>query len=253
MVRAEPLPLNGLPRYAIGTLSPVGGVDTMPHGMYRLLGPDFIVISVSLALQSFRPEDLDRAVAAIEPQADHLVARGADLILQSGTPLALSLGPNELERLLSRLRERCGVPVLSSALNAVEAAQALGIRRLAVANKWNDTINRQLADFFRNWDIEVVGRATESQEPAHFQRADLRSGAELAYQLGREALERTEEAEALFIGGGAWFADPAAERLEREFSKPVITSLNGAVRAILKALDCWRPLPAGHGRVLEVE
>jgi maleate cis-trans isomerase len=247
---AEPLQL---PRYAIGTLSPVGGIDTMPYGMYRLLGPDFIVISVSLALQSFRPEDLDRAVAAIEPQANHLLSRGADLILQSGTPLALSLGPKELERLLSRLRERCGVPVLSSALNAVEAAQALGIRRLAVANKWNDTINRQLTEFVRAWDIEVVGRAVESQEPAHFQRADLRTGAELAYQLGRQALEQNAKAEALFIGGGAWFADPAAERLEREFGKPVITSLNGAVRAILKALDCWQPFPAGHGRVLEVE
>jgi maleate cis-trans isomerase len=253
MVTTEPLPLNGLPRYAIGVLSPVGGIDTMPYGMYRLLGPDFIVISVSLALQSFRPEDLDRAVAAIEPQADHLVSRGADLILQSGTPLALSLGSKELQRLLSRLRERCGVPVLSSALNAIEAAQALGIRRLAVANKWNDTINRQLADFFRDWDIDVVGHAAESQEPTHIQRADLRAGAELAYQLGRQALERMEKAQALFIGGGAWFADPAAERLEREFGKPVITSLNGAVRAILKALDCWRPFPAGHGRVLEVE
>ena len=247
---AEPLQL---PRYAIGTLSPVGGIDTMPYGMYRLLGPDFIVISVSLELQSFRPEDLDRAVAAIEPQADHLVSRGADLILQSGTPLALSLGPKELERLLSRLRERCGVPVLSSALNAIEAAQVLGIRRLAVANKWNDTINRQLTDFLRGWDIEVVGRAAESQEPAHFQRADLRAGADLAYQLGRQALERSDKAEALFIGGGAWFAEPAAARLEHEFGKPVITSLNGAVRSILKALDCWRPFPAGHGRVLEVD
>src|SRR5882724_4243674 len=124
MVMTEPLQLNGLPRYAIGTLSPVGGIDTMPYGMYRLLGPDFIVISVSLALQSFRPEDLNRAVAAIEPQADHLVSRGADLILQSGAPLALSLGPKELERLLSRLRERCGVPVLSSALRGRGCAGA---------------------------------------------------------------------------------------------------------------------------------
>src|SRR6266705_1105386 len=107
MVMTEPLQLNGLPRYAIGTLSPVGGIDIMPYGIYRLLGPDFIVISVSFALQSFRLEDLERAVAAIEPQAGHLASRGADLILQSGTPLALSLGPKGLERLLSRLRDKC--------------------------------------------------------------------------------------------------------------------------------------------------
>src|SRR5215510_11916222 len=248
----EPLQLSRLPRYAIGMLSPVGGIDTMPYGMYRLLGPDFIVISVSLALQSFRPQDLERAIAAIEPQAGHLVSRGANLILQSGTPLALSLGPKGLERLLARLREKCGVPVLSSALNAIEAAQALGVRKLVVANKWNDTINRQLADFLGNWHIELVGSAAESQEPLHFQSANLREGAALAYRLGREAIERTPAADALFIGGGSWFADPAAERLEREFGKPVITSLKGAVRAILEALGCWRPFPPGSGRVLEV-
>src|SRR5262245_65981960 len=104
----DPVELSGLPRYAIGTLSPVGGIDTMPYGMYRLLGPDFIVISVSLALRSLRPEDLERAVAAIEPQADHLVARGPNLILHSGTPLARTLGPKELEQLVLLLRERCG-------------------------------------------------------------------------------------------------------------------------------------------------
>ena len=248
-----PAQLGRFPRYAIGVLSPVAGTDTLPYGLYRLLGPDFIVISTSLALQSFKPQDIGRAIGAIDAGLAHLVSRGAELILQSGTPLAISLGPQGLENLLARLREKCGRPVISSALNAVAAAQALKLRKLVVANKWNDTINRRLADFFGAWDIEVVGSAAESQEPAQFQRADLRSGAELAYQLGRQAFEQTEKAEALFIGGGAWLADPAAQRLEREFGKPVITSLNGAVRAILKALDCWRPFPAGHGRVLEVE
>jgi len=245
--------LRGFPRHAIGVLSPLGGADTMPYGMYRLLGPEFMVISVSLALASFKPEDIERAVAAIEPQVEHLVARGADLILQSGTPLALSLGPAGLEQLLARVHEKSGRPVLSSALNAVEAARAVGVRKVVAANKWNETINRNLAAFFAHYDIELVGTAAESQEPAQFQRADLRAGAELAYRLGREALERTPEADALLIGGGAWFADPAAAALERAFGRPVITSLNGAVRGILKALGRWRPFPQGTGRVLEAE
>src|SRR5262249_95969 len=118
---------------------------------------------------------------------------------------------------------------------------------------WNETINRNLAAFLAHFDIELIGTAAESQEPAEFQRADLRAGAELAYRVGREAFERAPDADALFIGGGAWFSDPAAAALEREFGKPVITSLNGAVRGILKALGRWGPFPKSTGRVLEVE
>jgi maleate cis-trans isomerase len=243
--------LDGFPRYALGVLSPLAGSDTMPYGLYRLLGPDYIVISTSLALQSFAPQDLERAVAAIDEKIGHLVSRGVDLILQSGTPLALSLGPEGVQRLLARLREKTGRPVLSSALNAVTAAQAVKARRIVVANKWSEGLNRKLAAFFAHWDIEVMASAAESQEPAHFQSADLRQGAELAYALGRQALERTPAADALFIGGGAWLVEPAAERLEREFGKPVITHLNGAARALLHELGQWRPFPAGHGRVLE--
>ena len=194
--------LSGLPRYAIGVLSPVAGSDTMPHGLYRLLGPDYIVISTSLALQSFKSDDLDRAVAAIDKELGHLVSRGASIILQSGTPLALSLGPEGVERLVARLRKQSGLPVLSSALNAVAAARAVGARTLVVANKWNEEINRRLKDFFNHFDIEILGAAAESQEPLRFQSADLRQSAELAYRLGRDALQRSPQADALFIGGG---------------------------------------------------
>jgi maleate cis-trans isomerase len=245
--------IGRFPRHAIGVLSPLAGSDTMPYGFYRLLGPDYIVISASLALASFKPEDLDRAVAAIDDKLGHLLSRGADLILQSGTPLALSLGPQAHQRLLDRLRERCGLPVLSSMLNAVMAARALKVKKLVVANKWNDTINRQLAAYIAHWDIELIASAADSQEPAYFQSANLRQGSELCYKLGRDALAREPNADALFIGGGAWLVEPAAERLERECGRPVITSLNGAVRAILKELGEWRPFPTGFGRVLEVE
>ena len=248
---ADANPFGSFPRYALGVLSPLAGADTMPYGLYRLLGPDFIVISTSLKLQSVAPADLERAVAAIDGATRHLVSRGADLILQSGTPLALSLGPDGLQRLMARLCEHTGLPVLSSALNAVAAAQAVGAHRLVVANKWNQSLNQQLAAFLAHWDIAVMGAAAESQEPARFQSDDLRQGAELAYRLGRDALERAPAADALFIGGGAWLVEPAAERLEREFGRPVITHLNGAVRGLLKELGCWRPFPAGHGRVLE--
>src|SRR5262249_46361759 len=146
-----------------------------------------------------------------------------------------------------------GGRVLSSALNAIEALRAVGARKVVAANKWNATINRNLAAFLTHFDIELIGTATESQEPVQFQRADLRVGAELAYRLGREAFERTPHADALFIGGGARVADPPPPAPQHQFRQPASTSLNGAVRSILTTLGCWRPFPPGHGRILEAE
>ena len=242
-------PFGSFPRYALGVLSPLAGADTMPYGLYRLLGPDFIVISTSLKLQSFAPADLERAVAAIAGATRHLVSRGADLILQSGTPLALSLGPDGLQRLMARLREHTGLPVLSSALNAVAAAQAVGARRLVVANKWNQSLNQQLVAFLAHWDIAVMGAAAESQEPARFQSDDLRQGAELAYRLGRDALER-RRGDALHrrrrLAGNRGRA--ARSRIRQAGHHPSQRRGPGCLRAGCYA--CFRPDTGGAGNRL---
>src|SRR5262249_32657078 len=150
----------------------------------------FIILSTSLDLQSFRREDIERAVGAIDAALSRALARGADVILQSGTPLAISLGAKGVQELIRRLRQKCGTPLLSSALNAVAAARAVNARRLAVANKWNERLNRDLAEFFSHWDIEVIAGASHAQEPAEFASADLRKSADLAYRVGRQALDR---------------------------------------------------------------
>ena len=60
-------------------------------------------MSASLALAPFEPDDIARAIAAIDDSLSHLVSRGADLILQSGTPLAISFGPQGLVEFVARL------------------------------------------------------------------------------------------------------------------------------------------------------
>src|SRR4051812_14068306 len=97
--------LETFPSHVIGVLSPLAGADTMPWGIYKLLGPDYVVVSTSLKLASFEPQDIGRAVQAIDQEIGHLVSRGADVILQSGTPLGLSLGPAGLLQLQMRLHD----------------------------------------------------------------------------------------------------------------------------------------------------
>ncbi len=75
------------------------------------------------------------------------------------------------------------------------------------------------------------------------------SPANLAYALGRAALETNPEADGLYIGGGAWLTLPAILRLEAEFAKPVITNQVSVVWDVCRQLRCWQP-KAGYGRLI---
>ena len=62
-------------------------------------------------------------------------------------------------------------------------------------------------------------------------------------------LGTVELAAAVYVGGGAWLAEPAARELEREFGRPVICNQTAAIREMLKLLNDWTPLQ-GRGRVM---
>ncbi len=72
---------------------------------------------------------------------------------------------------------------------------------------------------------------------------------ELAYALGRQALERFPQADGIYIGGGTWLAQPVCERLEREFGKPCLGNLSAMLWDALRRVDYWTPIK-GHGILL---
>ena len=113
-------------------------------------------------------------------------------------------------------------------------------------------MNRTLGEFFARGNIAVAGRASKVLAPAQFQSMSGEDNIELAYALGRQALNDLPDADGLYIGGGAWLSQPVAEALEAEFGKPVITNISAMIRNVLTCLNCWTPI-LGHGRLLGLE
>jgi maleate cis-trans isomerase len=134
-------------------------------------------------------------------------------------------------------------------LAVVHAARDLGIRKLALANKWSEAMNRTLGEFFGREGVGVVGAATKVLSPAQFQKIKTEDNLQLAYELGRRAFLDHPDCDAVYVGGGAWLAEPAARELESEFGKPVICNQTAAIREMLKLLKDWTPLE-GRGRVM---
>jgi len=238
-----PLGDEYLPLRKIGHLSPLPVIDNSPYEFYKLAPERVMMVSVPVGLSEFSAADVERVFEPIEALTRSLVERGVDVVIQGGVPLPLLIGQQALARVLERIERAGNTPATSTVLCVVEAARGLGLQRVAVANKWSEAMNATLAGFFAAGGIEVVGSSARAMAPAEFQKMRSVDGIELAYALGKAALEAHPEADGLYIGGGAWLVMPATLRLEEEFGKPVINNQTSVIWDVCRKLDCWQPRP----------
>jgi maleate cis-trans isomerase len=238
-----------LPVRKIGHLSPLPVIDNQPYEFYRVAPPGVMLVMISVGLAEFSARDVERVFEPLEQLTTQLVERGVDIVVQGGVPLPILIGRRALARLLERIEQVGKVPATSTVLCVVEAARGLGIEKIAVANKWTDEMNRNLADFFAAGGVTVVGENTRSMAPAEFVKMGSNESLNLAYELGRRAIEANPEADGLYIGGGAWLTLPVINALEQEYGKPVITNQVAVVWDVCRRLGCWQPRE-GSGKLL---
>ncbi len=240
-----------VPKRKIGYLSPLPVIDSSAYETYQLLPKDIMLVMIPVGLQDFTREDVERVYAPLDKQLEQFMEQEVDIVLQAGVPLPLLVGMEAHDRLLEHIAEKTGVPATSSLSNVMTAAKRLGIKNVAVANKWSDAMNESLARFFGREDISVAGTFTRSLRPSEFVKINSIDSVNLAYELGRGAMETYPEADGLYIGGGAWITLPVVEKLEKEFGKPVIVNHCANVWNILRLINCWKPI-SGYGRLLSV-
>lgn len=238
-----------LPLRKIGHLSPQSVIENQPYEFYKLAPDRVMLVSVAVGLQRFSRQDVERVTAPIEALTLQLVERHVDIVVWGGVPLPVLIGQEAHARVLDRITSVGKVPATSTVLCVVEAAKGLGLKNIAVANKWTDEMNATLADFFASGGVTVSGRSTRPMAPSEFNKLTARAGVDLAYELGRAALEADPDADGLYIGGGAWLVLPASMRLEREFGKPVINNQTSLVWHVCRTLGCWQP-KQGFGKLM---
>jgi maleate cis-trans isomerase len=213
---------ESLPKVKIGALKPLAIIDNAAYEFYRIAPPDVMLVMIPVGLEKFSKEDVERVFAPLNSLVDQLMERGVDIIMQSGVPLPILIGVDAHDRLLDRIAKHSGLPVTSSVLGVVAAAKHLGLKKIALANKWTEPMNGVLGEFFARGGVE----------------------------LGRAAFSRFPEADGLYIGGGAWLSEPVCQALEREFGKPAISNQSAMIWDNLTRLNHWKPIP-GQGRLLQ--
>jgi maleate cis-trans isomerase len=238
-----------VPELKIGWLQPSSVVDVAAYEFYHIAPPRVMLVILPLGRGEFSDVDAEQDLAALDDQIDHLASRGVHMIVQSGVPIPLLLGIDAHDRMIEHIATRSGLPATSTVLCVVRSAAHLGVKKLAMANIWDEAINKTLTKFFARAGVDICGWATKPMLFADFMQLSGADQLTLAYELGKRAFLDNPHCDAVYLGGGSWPAEPVATELEKEFGRPVISHRAAMVRHSLQLLNSWKPIP-GHGRLL---
>jgi maleate cis-trans isomerase len=144
-----------------------------------------------------------------------------------------------------RMSAGAGAPAITSAQAVGRAVRALGARRVAIVSPYSEAVNQRAASYFKaRHGLDTI--ALEG-----FGATDAYAIGKLGPQHARDAFARIDrpEIEAFVVPGGNFPTMPSIAAWEHELRKPVVTTNQASLWAMLRAFDSDDRLPA-FGRLL---
>lgn len=148
-------------------------------------------------------------------------------------------------RVKKLIADNSGVPALTSAEAIGAAAQALGVKRVAIVTPYSTEVIQRAANYYKtNFGLEASGLEA-------FEATDAFKISSLSADTATAALERLDspDVEAFIIPGGNFQAMSHIDGWEQQHGKPVIATNPALVWASMQALGIRDKLP-GLGRLL---
>ena len=145
-----------------------------------------------------------------------------------------------------RIGAAAGVPAFTSAMAIGEAVQELNMRRIAIVSPYSEPVNARARHYFEaKYGLQIV--ALEG-----FAATDSYAIGQLSPENARDAFARIDrpDIEAFVVPGGNFPTMASIAGWEEEFGKPVVTTNQAAVWAMVRRLNPGDQIP-GLGRLLD--
>jgi maleate isomerase len=145
-----------------------------------------------------------------------------------------------------RMSEGAGVPAVTSAQAIGRAVRALRARRIALVSPYSEAVNRRAAHLL------ATKHGLETVALEGFGATDSYAIGNLGPENARDAFARIDrpEIEVFVVPGGNFPTMASIAGWEREFGKPVVTTNQASIWAMLVMLKAGDKI-AGYGRLLE--
>lgn len=233
-----------------GHMSPLAAGDNRPHEFARVFPAGCEIVCYPLNLKAFSGAAVDEALGSFWTALEALDEAGVRRIALGGIPVAAMPGRKRILALLEEANRRTATPVTAVFEDVIDALNAIGARRIAVAAKWAPDLMKKVADYLADAGIRVVGEGAKPMTADEVVRIGAQEGTDLAVELGRLAWRAAPDADALLLAGGAWRSLEAVPILEAEFGRPALNNSGAEFWACLRMVGMRSP-NRGLGSLLD--
>ena len=194
-------PTDAKPRFIAGTVMPAD-TDRLPHPQPQpLLPPDIRKVSSALNISDYTHDGVNEAIEKrYWTCVDELMQQGAQSITLAGFPIASQLGRRRVLELQEKTAAKTGVVADSHAEATLAALAHLGTKRITIASRWADELNKRLTAYLTESGIEVLAVTSANQwgkqafamsiEEGVKTRVSARTRSDAARAQGRSAAAR---------------------------------------------------------------
>jgi maleate isomerase len=230
-------------RKRIGLLLPSSNTTQEPE--FTRIMPHGVTLHVArLPLRTVEPASTARIVEDIETESRKLADADVDAIVLAATAPSSRNGIGYDQELIKRIENASGKPATTASTALIQALKTLDAAHLVIAAPWSEATNVTTAAFVEAHGFTVLAH----QAMGHLNNLEIGDLEEqTAYEMGI-AIDRPE-AQAVMLACGNWPTLGIVDRLESALGKPVLTTNQVSLWAVLQLVEYHAPV-FGWGSLL---
>jgi maleate isomerase len=230
-------------RARLGILVPSANIAMEPD-MYRMIPEGVTAHFARVWITEDTPEELEKMIDFVPRASIELSHALVDVYGFGCTSGSLVKGLGYDQEIIAKIKSATGKPATTTATACMEAFKEHGIKKISLATPYEKWLNEKEKSFFEGNGVQVM--AMDGLElPEAEAIASVDPGR--IYRMAK-AVDRPD-ADAIFISCTDFRATEAIQALEQDLGKPVFSSNQVTLWALLRMAGVKSPV-SGYGRLL---